>query len=319
MIETKERYMRDVLIDQIYKEMRKDSRIFFLTDDMGAPSLDKLRIDFKERFINVGIAEQNLINVATGLALEGFTVYTYAIAAFFMRAYEQIRINLALSGHFKEINVNMISVGAGASYGVSGPTHHCFEDLIIMRTLPNLTVFSPSDWLIVEKFFDYSLKVKKPKYIRLDAKALTGIYDENADFNWKEGFKEIAKGDNLCIVSTGYMTRTALEAVRELKQQNKHIGLIDVFLLKPIDEQSLFKAIGKYKQIITIEEAFINKGGLDSLVLGILSNNDSNIKLKPLGFKDEYIFKLGSREFLYGQHGFDEKNILKTIIELEKQ
>ena len=96
-----------------------------MTDDMGAPVLDKLKVDFKSRFINVGIAEQNLINVATGLALEGFAVYAYAIAPFFMRAYEQIRVNLALSGQFKEINVNMIGVGSGVSYEVSGPTHHC--------------------------------------------------------------------------------------------------------------------------------------------------------------------------------------------------
>ena len=127
--------MRDALIEQIYEKMYDNDRIFFVSADMGAPALDKLREDFKDRFVNVGIAEQNLVNVSTGLALEGFTVYAYAIAGFLtMRAYEQIRINLALSAQRKEINVNLIGVGAGVSYDVSGPTHHCFEDLTIMRS-----------------------------------------------------------------------------------------------------------------------------------------------------------------------------------------
>ncbi|MHC4753620.1 MAG: transketolase family protein, partial [Planctomycetota bacterium] len=108
------RTMRDALIEQIYKRMHSDENIFFVSADMGAPLLDNLRADFNDRFVNVGIAEQNLINVSTGLALEGFTVYAYAIAPFLtMRAYEQIRTNLALNSHHRNINVNMLGVGAG--------------------------------------------------------------------------------------------------------------------------------------------------------------------------------------------------------------
>ena len=136
--------MRDVFIEGIYNRMQEDRNLFFISADFGSPKLDRLREDFKDRFINVGIAEQNLINISTGLALEGFTVYAYAIAPFLtMRAYEQIRINLSLHAQLKEININLIGVGAGLSYDVSGPSHHCLEDLSIMRTLPNLIVFSP--------------------------------------------------------------------------------------------------------------------------------------------------------------------------------
>ncbi len=117
--------MRDVLIEQIYQKMFDDERIFFLSADLGSPVLDKVREQFEDRFINVGIAEQNLINVSTGLAFEGFTVYAYAIAPFLtMRAYEQLRVNLSLSSELMELNVNLIGVGAGLSYDVSGPTHH---------------------------------------------------------------------------------------------------------------------------------------------------------------------------------------------------
>ena len=117
---TKMKTMRDALIEGIYRRMHDDRQIYFLSADMGAPILDKLRVDFKDRFINVGIAEQNLVNVAAGLALEGFTVYAYAIAPFLLRSYEQIRVNLALSSQVRELNVNIIGVGAGVSYDIRG-------------------------------------------------------------------------------------------------------------------------------------------------------------------------------------------------------
>lgn len=319
MIINQAKRMRDSLLEQIYAKMHEDSKIFFLSDDLGAPILDKLKEDFKDRFINVGIAEQNLINVATGLALEGYTVYTYGLAPFFLRAYEQIRINLALSAQLREINVNMIGVGAGVSYDVSGPTHHCVEDLIVMRALPNIEVFSPSDWYTAEKFVDYSIKVKKPKYIRLDGKPLPRIYDENTYFNWDDGFIEIEKGDDICILSTGFPTHMSLKIIKRLQEMDKNIGLIDVFMLKPINENSLFNIIKDYKHLITIEEAFIGKGGLDTIILNILNDNNSKILLKRFGFKDEYLFKFGGRELLYKQHSFDEDSIVKTILEMSKK
>ncbi len=311
--------MRDALVEEVYNKMHKNNQIFFLSDDLGAPILDKLREDFKDRFINVGIAEQNLINVATGLALEGYTVYAYGLAPFFLRAYEQIRINLALSAQVRKINVNMIGVGSGVSYDVSGPTHHCVEDIIAMRALPNIEVFSPSDWLMTEKFIDYSLQKKIPKYIRLDGKPLPRIYDENTCFNWNDGFTEIEKGEDICILSTGFPTHMSLKIIKRLKEMNKSIGLIDVFMLKPINEKSLFNIIKNYNYLITVEEAFIGKGGLDTLILNLLNDNNSKIVLKRFGFKDEYLFKFGGREFLYKQHSLDEDTIVKTILEMSKK
>ncbi len=306
--------MRDALIEQIYNRMHENEAIFFVSADFGAPVLDKMREKFKDRFINVGIAEQNLINISTGLALEGFIVYAYAIAPFLtMRAYEQVRVNLSLSSQFKEINVNLIGVGAGVSYDVSGPTHHCFEDITIMRTLPNFIVFSPSDWMLSEGFVDFSINIRKPKYIRLDGKPLPQIYNNVKRFNLENGFYELEKGKEICIASTGYMTHKALKVAKELRKNKINIGVIDVFLLKPVNEDLLFDSLKKYKFIVTIEEAFINKGGLDSLILHILKNKNSGIKLKNLGFKDEYVFKSGNRDYLYKLHGFDDENIIKII------
>ncbi len=306
--------MRDALIDNIYKKMQNNNRIFFLSADMGAPALDKLRREFNDRFVNVGIAEQNLINISTGLALEGFIVYAYAIAGFItMRAYEQIRTNLALSSQQKAMNVNLIGVGTGVSYDMSGPSHHCLEDISIIRTLPNVVLCSPSDWVTAEKFVDFSINVKKPKYIRLDSKPLPQIYNKNQNFLWEKGFCELLKGEDVCVVSTGYMTHKALQLARELQADNCNIGVIDVFMLKPICEDSLFELIKKYKTIITIEEGFVNKGGLDSLISNLLRNKDADIKLKSLGFDDNYVFKCGDREVLYRTSGFCQKDIADVI------
>src|SRR3989338_306003 len=108
--------MRDVLVETLHQRMSHNDRLFLLSDDLGTPALDAMRRDFHDQFINVGIAEQNLVNVATGLALEGFVVYAYAIAPFLMRAYEQIRLNLCVSSQVRPVNVNLVGVGAGVSY-----------------------------------------------------------------------------------------------------------------------------------------------------------------------------------------------------------
>jgi len=306
--------MRDVFIEQVYYRMRDNKNIFFLCADFGSPKLDKLKKDFKDRFINVGIAEQNLINVSTGLALEGFTVYAYAIAPFLtMRAYEQIRINLSLHAQLKEVNVNLVGVGAGLSYDVSGPTHHCLEDITIMKVLPNVEVFSPSDWVLAREFVDYSIRVRKPKYIRLDGKPLPQIYDSADDFKIERGFSELKEGKKLCLVSTGIMTHKALQAANRLSKDKIDIGVIDVFLIKPLNENLFIKTLKKYQAVITLEEGFIKKGGLDSLVLELINRNGAEIKFRNMGFLEHYVFDIGSRDYLHGLNKLDENSIVKNV------
>lgn len=313
-VQSEVKVMRDVFIEQIWEKMHEHENIFLISADFGAPALDKLREKFKDRFINVGIAEQNLVNISAGLALEGFTVYAYAIAPFItMRAYEQIRTNLSLLSHTREINVNLIGVGGGLSYDVAGPTHHCIEDISIMRVLPNFTVFSPCDWVLTEKFIDYSFHVNKPKYIRLDGKPMPKIYNDNERFSMENGFHELVQGRGVCLVSTGYMTHKALNVAKRLNKNNMNIGVIDVFLLKPMNEDLIYNSLKKYECIITLEEAFINKGGLDSLISGVLSDKLSQFKLKRLGFGDKYVFDIGSREYFHKLNNLDEECIMGTV------
>jgi len=306
--------IRDVFIEGIYRRMHEDKDIFFLCADFGSPKLDALREQFPDRFINVGIAEQNLINVATGLALEGYSVYAYAIAPFLtMRCYEQIRVNLALHAQLKEININLIGVGAGLSYDVSGPTHHCLEDISIMRSLPNIEVFSPSDWILAREFIDYSLQEKKPKYLRFDGKPVEQIYTDPSIISFKKGFTELHRGDRVCIISTGYMTHKALSIVKKFHSEQIPIGLIDAYMLKPFDEKAFYRLASKYSCLITLEEGFTGKAGLDGLVAKILVDQNSAIRLIRMGFDDKYVFDIGTREYLHKLQKLDEAEITSRI------
>ena len=302
--------MRDAFIGALCDRMATDSSIFFLAADLGAPALDRMRAEYPDRFINVGIAEQNLINVASGLALEGFTVYTYAIAPFItMRAYEQARVNLAISSQIRPVNVTMIGLGGGVSYQVSGPTHHCLEDLAIMRLLPNMAVYCPADWVTAAALVDHTRASGMPQYIRFDGKALPALYAEPACVDLKRGFSCLAEGTDTGIVSTGFMTHRALAVAKE----RPGTAVIDLYSLKPCDEAALAVALAPFKWVITLEEALINNGGLDSLVAKVVREHDLACKLQPVGVNDRYVFDLGTRDRLHAINNMDEAAVLAII------
>ncbi len=313
------RVMRDAMIEEIYSRMLTDDKIFFISSDFGAPSLDKLRADFPDRFLNVGIAEQNLINIATGLALEGFTVYAYAIAPFLsMRAYEQIRTSISILSQIRDININLIGVGAGLSYDVTGPTHHCLEDSCIMNVLPNFTIFSPSDAVLAEQFVTYTLAHSGPKYIRLDGKPQPVIYAATGKPSFEDGFSVLREGQAVCIVATGYMTHIALKTADLLAAEGIQAGVVDVYLLKPFNESRLLKQLNPYKHLVTMEESFINKGGLDSIVEHMCFSKKLFVGLTKLGFGDRYVFDVGNRDYLYEVNRLDPaSNVRKIIADLQ--
>lgn len=307
--------MRDLLIEEVYRKMKENNSIFFVSADFGAPALDKLRADFSDRFYNVGIAEQNLIGVSAGLALEGFTVFAYAIAPFLtMRAYEQIRISLSILSQIRDVNVNMIGVGTGLSYDVTGPTHHCLEDTAILRLLPNMMVFSPSDAIMAEKFVKYAIDIKRPKYFRLDGKPLPQIYSRNQDISFKDGFTELNDGSDVLLVATGYSTHKALRLSENLIKREISSKVVDVFLLKPLNELNLVKILNNYRLIVTMDEAFLNIGSLDTVISNIIIDNNIKTRLLKFGFEDRYVFDIGNREYLHNVHKISEEHILEKIL-----
>lgn len=310
--------MRDAVLERIYHLMKSDSDIFVVSADFGSPVLDRIRSEFPERFINVGIAEQNLINVCAGLALEGFKVFAYAIAPFItMRCYEQIRVNLALLSQLREMNVTLIGVGAGYSYVVSGPTHQCYEDITIMRALPNMRVYSPSDWYQAQSLVDHCLKGNGISYLRLDAQVVKQLYDQHSNLDYDQGFYYEQNGDHLCIVSTGYLTQTAYK-LTELFQHKEvsQPSLVDIINLSDLNTSALAGVLQSYRHIVSLEEAFIGKGGLDSLMRKLIDDYSLNCRFYPKGIDPHYEFALGDRQCHHERSGIGIDSLSQFVSRL---
>ena len=297
--------MRDEFLQALSLEMKKDEKIILLSVDFGAPVLDKIRIECKNQIINVGIAEQNAINLAAGFSLEGFKVFVYGIAPFVsMRCFEQIRINLVALSQLRKMNVNIISVGAGISYSMSGPTHHCLEDLSIINTLPNVEIFSPSDPLLTKIYLERSLKNNGIKYLRFDAKALENLC--NKEIEMSRGFRVLNEGkDKVAIIATGYMSQKA-----HILLKDYNFTLIDLFLINSYDKQALKEHLERHQYVISLEESF---GGLDEEINSLFKNDKKVINLK---FQKKYNFEIGDREFLHSLNNLSIDSIKEVLNDL---
>jgi transketolase len=303
MTALKPRAMRDALLERVWQGMATDERLIFVAADFGAPTLDRIRNDFPNRFINVGIAEQNLINVSAGLALEGFKVFAYAIAPFItMRCYEQCRTNLALLSTVRPMNVTLVGVGAGYSYVVSGPTHQCYEDITLMRTLPGFQVLSPADHVTAGQLYDRCAGRTGLKYLRFDAQNLPVLYGETAP-DLAQGFTPLRDGTAATMVATGYMVHTALKVAEKLALDGLHLAVIDLFDLTGFDQKTLAAQIASRPALISLEEGFGGRGGVDSLLRDLLSREGLERPTLGIGVEPAYRFELGDRATLHEQVG----------------
>lgn len=305
--------MRDALLEKIWQRMGQDEKVYFTCADFGSPVLDKIRADFPERFVNVGIAEQNLINVSAGLALEGYTVFAYAIAPFItMRCYEQTRVSLALLSEVRPMNVNLIGVGAGYSYVVSGPTHQCYEDMTLMRAMPNFRVLSPSDHISSAALLDVAINNIGPKYIRLDAQVLHPIY-EDAATAVSRGFAVHRSGKEVCLIATGYMLHTALKVCDELAKVGISAGVIDLIDLVRFDQDLLLEVVTSYGALVSMEEGFKGRGGVDAMLFDLFAERNVRTPYLNIGVEGGYRFELGSRAELHEQVGIGPQSITRKI------
>ncbi|MCB2263879.1 MAG: hypothetical protein LGR52_13245 [Candidatus Thiosymbion ectosymbiont of Robbea hypermnestra] len=307
------RAMRDAFLEQVWEAMADDRGIFFVTADFGSPVLDKIRADFPDRFVNVGIAEQNLINISAGLALEGYTVFAYAIAPFItMRCYEQARVSLALLSEVRPMNVNLVGVGAGYSYALSGPTHQCYEDITLMRALPNFRLLSPADHVTAQHLFHHCVGNRGPKYLRFDAQALPVIYERKAP-DMEAGFHVHKKGNRMCLVATGYMLHTALDVAERLAEKGEEVGVIDLFNLTDYAVERLASALMPYIGVVTLEEGFRGRGGLDSMLFEFIARRNLQSRVLNLGVEPAYRFELGSRAELHEKVGIGTQSVLNRV------
>lgn len=311
---TKPLAMRDALLEKIWIEMAQDAKIFFVSADFGSPVLDKIRRDFPDRFVNVGIAEQNLINVSVGLSLEGYKVFSYAIAPFItMRCYEQIRVSLALLSTVRPLNVNLIGVGAGYSYVVSGPTHQCYEDITLMRAMPTMRVLSAADHVTAQAFLRECIDNLGPKYLRFDAQVLPVVYEVDPP-EMGQGFHVHATGKDICLVATGFMLHTARTVANQLAQLGYQVGIVDMFKLSHFDSEALKNLLAGYSKIVTLEEGFKGRGGLDAMVFDFLAQHDIPAKVLNIGVDGQYRFDLGSRQELHEQVGIGAQVVRRKVM-----
>ncbi|MDP8247440.1 MAG: transketolase C-terminal domain-containing protein [Candidatus Tritonobacter lacicola] len=301
--------MRDAFSEALYEIICEDERVILITSDTGAVCHDLIKANFPGRYINVGIAEQNMVGVAAGLAMTGYIVYIYAIVPFVtMRCYEQIRVDLCCMGH---LPVTAVGVGAGFDYNTLGPTHHGTEDLSLMRTLPGMTVLSPSDSVMAAAFARISYELPGPKYIRLDRTGLPLIYDKDeADFS--AGLTHLREGKDVCIVATGRMVKRALSVAEELAGKSVSVSVVDLYRLKPLNRELLLEILGKSARIATIEEHFIT-GGIGSLVAELMAENCVYLPLKRFGIPDDFCREYGPRDYLHSLYKLDLQSVARAV------
>ena len=301
--------MRDAFITELYARVKSASNIVFLSNEYGAPSLDKFRRDFPKQFINAGISEQNLISVAAGLALGGKKVYVYSIASFItLRCYEQLKIDLCSMN----LPVTLIGVGPCYAYSVDGPTHHATEDIAIMRVLANIHIYNPADSNMAAALVDVSVKSTTPIYCRLDKGKYPLLYKQNEDLS--AGFTVLKEGEDICIIATGMMAHRAIDSAEELDKYSIKAQVIDVYRLKPIDTNNILSVIRNSKKIITLEEHTIH-GGLGSIISEILTDANVFIPLKRLAVPDEQLYTYGIRENIHCGLRLDKESVVKTILD----
>jgi len=301
--------MKKTFIETLTNLAKIDKDIYLLTGDLGFSVFEDFASKFPDRFIDCGVAEQNMTGIAAGLALSGKKPYIYSIAPFVtMRCFEQIRNDICYQG----LNVKIIGVGAGFSYGPLGSTHHATEDISIFRSLPNIMILSPADSVEAKELILQSYKISGPVYIRLD-KSEKFLLNKNSKIKLAKP-NIIVKGDAGTIMITGAYLQEAINIVNKLKRKNINLTLVSLHTLKPVDEKAVMKEFTG-KHLFVIEE-HKEVGGLTSVVSEILSKNNINIIFKSFALPINYRDITGRQLFLRQKNKIDENNIYRKILKL---
>lgn len=297
-------------IQLLASQTNKD--LMVLSADLGRSSgLVRFKAEYPDKFINVGIAEQNLIGVASGLAKEGSVVFATSFSPFIgMRASEQIRMNLG----YMNLNVKAVALGAGFSMGYLGNSHYGLEDCAVMRSIPNMTIVSPADCGEIFKTILAAAEFEGPMYIRLTGEVNNPVVYEN-DYEFKIG-KAITLKETLnpavTIIAAGTMVYHSLEAAKILEAKGTGVNVINMHTIKPLDKDILRKAISESQLIVTAEEASI-VGGLGSAVAEYKSSFAKAPPQLTLGIPDEF-GPVGEHLYLLQKYGLNGEGIADRII-----
>ncbi len=308
--------MRSTFVNTLAEMARKNDRVMCVIGDTGFSVFEEFEKEFKERFINVGIAEQNFVSVGAGLAAMGMKPYIYNVVSFMtLRSMEEIVLDVC----YQENPVVLVGVGGGHAYGPAGPTHHAYFDIGMMRMLPNMTVVCPADPVEMRAVMMASETFDKPLYIRIGRSVDPVVHAGEISFEIGKGIC-MREGNDGVLFATGTMVKDALQACELLAQDGIQLALYSMHTIKPIDDVLVQACMQKYPAIFTLEEHSAN-GGLGSAVGDVLldSGNARNVIFQKFGFPDTFAPVTGSREYLNASYGLNAKGVAAQIRETLKK
>jgi transketolase len=297
---------RKMFTDTLLELAKKDKNIIVLTTDArGSVTLDKFAEELPEQFIEIGIAEQNSVGIAAGLATCNKKPFVCGPACFLSaRSLEQIKVDAA----YAHTNVKLMGVSGGVSYGALGTSHHSLQDIAVMRAIPGIAIVLPCDIYETQKMVEALVEYEGPVYVRMGRNAVPNVYTENAA-PFKLGVANVLmEGKDLTIIGTGETVRIALDAGLLLKEKGTQARVIDMHTLKPLDEAAIIKAAAETGRIITIEEHSIH-GGLGAAVAEVTSQKKP-VPMRILGIPDETTVAGTSAE-VFKHYGLTADNIVQ--------
>ena len=301
--------MRATFFDTLYEAAKADPRIILVNPDTGGYHCIAHTKNLPEQYVNIGIAEQNSIGFAAGLALEGKLPFVYNILAFAtFRCYEQIRLDVCSMN----LPVTVVGVGLGFDYSALGPSHQATEDVAVMRALPGLTILSPADDHMAAKMVDYCIQAPGPKYLRLDRQGTPLVYESSLP-EMETGWHRLLTGREVVIVATGRMVPYAIKVAEKLRESSVEAGVIDLFKLKPFPEESLCEELSSCSCVASLEEHFVT-GGIGTAILEALSSQGILLPVHRFGIDDAFCRVYGERHYLLKHHELDAESVAKKLL-----
>lgn len=298
---------RQVICDVLVDSAKEDKDIVVLcSDSRGSASLTKFADTYPDQFVEVGIAEQNLVSIAAGLAKCGKKAYAASPASFLStRSYEQCKVDVAYSN----TNVKLIGISGGVSYGALGMSHHSAQDIAAMSSIPNMRVYIPSDHLQTEYLMKALLQDEKPAYIRVGRNAVDDVYEEgNVPFEMDKA-TFIMEGTDVAIIACGEMVKPAADAAKILKGHGISATVVDMYCIKPLDKEAIVRAAARAKVVITVEE-HAPFGGLGSMVSQVVGSECPR-KVINLALPDTPVITGTSKE-VFDYYGLNAEGIAKV-------
>ena len=301
--------MKTTFFETLVSLAEHDPAITLVVGDLGFNAVEPFATRFPDRFLNVGVAEQNLAGIAAGLALSGRTVFTYSIANFpTLRPLEQIRNDICYHG----ANVKTVAVGGGYAYGALGSTHHATEDLAVMRVLPKMVVVAPGDLVETRAATRAVAAHEGPCYVRLGRAGERSVHPPEIEFELGRAIR-VRDGDDLTLVSTGAMLSVAMTVAETLADQGVTTRVLSMHTIKPIDTEAVRTAARETPVVVTLEEHSVI-GGLGGAVAEVIAESeDATARFKRLGLPPDFCTEVGSQSYLLERCGLSTAGILKTI------